>query len=336
MLLFVLSINFAMAAVAAAQLQDTSLVPASRFAGHNNTQSPTAARDALHRLLNRQVTCDPGYGLCPNGGCCPSSDDCCSNSDLCVEVGGRCCSDNQHTCSPDWNCCGAYCSPVSGQCCTTGYYCPDGWWCVLYSGEQYCCDGLGCQGTYNPQYVAVPTITGINLQAPTNAAGGGGTSAPAPTGGSEASSTSVPPPASSTNAYPTTEPPSATTAVVYMNYYFTITWSYESYYYTGTADYEYTWRTIYDSTTVSFYCSDYTDASYSAEMYSITQNFPTPTDAALPSFTSSVAAATATGSRGTGSSSSGLTAGASGLLQGCTSGYLGSIVVGCLLLSLVL
>jgi hypothetical protein len=170
-----LSIVFAVA-VTATLLHDISLAPASRFAGHNNSQIPTAARDVFNRLLNRQVACDPGYGLCPNGGCCLTTENCCSTADLCVEVGGKCCSDNQHTCSPDWNCCGSYCSPVGEQCCTTGYYCPNGWWCVLYSGEQHCCSGLECLGTYNPMYQATPTITAVNLQAPTNVAGSGSSS----------------------------------------------------------------------------------------------------------------------------------------------------------------
>jgi hypothetical protein len=60
---FVLSIVFAVAATATL-LHDISLAPASCFAGHNNSQVPTAARDVFNRLLNRQVTCDPGYGLC--------------------------------------------------------------------------------------------------------------------------------------------------------------------------------------------------------------------------------------------------------------------------------
>jgi len=166
---FVLSTVFAVATTATL-LHDIPLAPALRFAGHNNSQVPTAARDVFSRLLNRQVTCPPSYGLCTNGKCCPTTDNCCTNSDLCVEAGGRCCSDNQHTCLPDWNCCGGYCSPVNEQCCTTGYYCPNGWWCVLYSGQQYCCDGLGCLGTYNPMYQAVPTITAPDLRTPTSAA----------------------------------------------------------------------------------------------------------------------------------------------------------------------
>jgi hypothetical protein len=44
----------------------------------------------------------------------------------CVEVGGTCFSDNQHTCPPDWSCCGSYCLLVGEQCCMTGYYCPNG------------------------------------------------------------------------------------------------------------------------------------------------------------------------------------------------------------------
>jgi hypothetical protein len=323
-MLYFVFITILSVAAATTPLQGSFLAPASQFAGHHDPQSPTAAQDALHRLLNRQVTCDPGYGLCSNGRCCPSTDSCCSNSDLCVQVGGYCCSDNQHTCPPGWDCCGAYCSPVGSQCCATGYYCPNGWWCVLYSGAQYCCYGLACLGTYNPQYLAAPTITGNNLLAPTNAAGGSGTNAPAPTSSS------------------TTEPPSAPTAVVYMDYYFTITWSYESYYYTGTAEWEYASQLKYDSTTVSFYCSDYQDASYSADMYSMTENFPTPTNAALPSFTNSVAAATTSanaggGSGGSSSSSSGApSTGASGLWQGCTSSYVKWFVVSCFLVNLVL
>ena len=346
MLCLVLGTVFSIVA-AATKLQDTVLVPASHFSGHKNTQVPSVARDVLNTLLNRQVTCDPGYGLCPNGGCCPSTDNCCSNADLCVEVGGSCCNDNLHTCPPDWNCCGGYCSPVGGQCCTTGYYCPDGWWCVLYSGAQYCCYGLSCTGTYNPQYHAVPTITANNLQTPTNAAGGGSASAPAPTGGSEPSSTYLPPPGSSKSSfpsYPATEPPSATTpAVVYKNYYFTVTWSYESYYYTGTAEYGYTWQMRYDSTTVSFYCSDYDDAGYSADMYSLTEDFPTPTAAALPSFTNSAVSATASGigatataSGGSGvSSTGGPVAGALRLWQDTTARFLGFVVMCCVLLHLV-
>jgi hypothetical protein len=83
---------------------------------------------------------------------------------------------------------------------------------------------------------------------------------------------------------------------------------------------------------------------------SMTENFPTSTDAALPSFTNSVPAATATttglgasatGSQGTGggggsSSSSGAMAGPSSLWQDCASRYLGVIIVSCLLLHLVL
>jgi hypothetical protein len=206
---------------------------------------------------------------------------------------------------------------------------------VLYSGEQYCCYGLGCLGTYNPQYVAVQTITGFNLVAPTNGAGGGGASSAAPSGGSEASSTYVPPPGSGTTPYPTTKPPSAATATVYKNYYFTVTWSYESYYYTGKAEWEYTWQTKYDSTTVSFYCSDNEDASYSAEMYSLTENFPTPTNAALPSFTSSVAAATATAT-GFGAVSGGSSSGTMAGPSNCAGRYLGLIIVSCLLVNLVL
>lgn len=325
-----LLLNSILAATATAtQLQDTSLISASQFTGHNSTQSPLAALGVLHGLLNRQSTCDPGYGLCPGGGCCPLADNCCTNSDFCVQAGGECCSDNTHTCPPGWNCCVEYCSPVNGQCCTTGYYCPDDSWCVLYSGEQFCCYDLTCLGTYNPQYVAVPTITAPNLQVPTNAAGGSGSSV---SGGPEASSTNLPP--------STTEPPSATTAVVYQYYYFTITWSYTSSYYpaTDTVDYEYTWQIIYTSTTVSFYCSDYADASYSASEYSETENFPTPTNAALPSFTNSMATATttATGSAGAGGSSSGPVAGALSQWQGCTSRYLGLIFASCLLLNLVL
>lgn len=324
-----LSIIFAVAATATL-LQDISLVPASRFAGHNNTQVPTAARDVLNRLLNRQLTCDPGYGLCPGGGCCPTDENCCSSADLCVEVGGTCCSDNQHTCSPDWNCCGGYCSPVGGQCCTTGYYCPDGWWCVLYSGDQYCCYGLDCEGTYNPMYHAVPTITAVNLQAPTNAAGSGSESA----GGSGTPSTY-------TSSDLTTEPPSVATATAYMYYTFTVTWSYDSYYYTGTADWDYTWSTKYDSTTVSFYGSDYDDASYSAEIYSDTETFPTPTNAALPD-TNPLATATgitssATGGVGSGGSSSGgLSAGTPGVWQSCTQWFVGVFVGSCVLLNLLL
>jgi hypothetical protein len=169
---FVLGIVFAVAATATL-IHDISLAPASRFAGFNNSQVPTASRDVFNRLLNRQATCDPGYGLCSNGGCCLMTENCCTDAKLCVEVGGKCCSDNEHTCSPDWNCCGGYCSPVNGQCCTTGYYCPNGRWCVLYSGQQYCCNGLECLGTYNPMFQAVPTITASDLRAPTGAAGSG-------------------------------------------------------------------------------------------------------------------------------------------------------------------
>lgn len=192
---------------------------------------------------------------------------------------------------------------------------------MLYSGEQYCCYGLGCLGSYNPQYVAVPTITGNNLVAPTNGGGGGDASSPAPSGGSGASSTYA----------PTTEPPSAATATVYKNYYFTITWSYDSYYYTGTAEWEYTWQVKYDSTTVSFYCSDYEDASSSAEMYSMTENFPT------PSFTNTMATATATATGfGAGSGGTGSSSGAMAGTSNCVGMYLGLIIVTCLLVNLVL
>jgi hypothetical protein len=200
---------------------------------------------------------------------------------------------------------------------------------VLYSGAQYCCEDLECSGTYNPQFLAAPTITGINLVAPTNQAGGSSTTAPAPAGGSAASSTYLPP-ADSSSA------PSAPTSVVYIEYYFTITWSYASYYYTGTAEWEYTSQLEYDSTTVSFYCSDSQDASYSADMYSVTENFPTPTDAALPSFTNSVAAATTTASGGSGGGSGLSSSGASGLWQGCISSFVKWFIVSCFLLNLVL
>ena len=30
-------------------------------------------------LRARQVTCDPGFGLCRTGGCCPVGGDCCSD-----------------------------------------------------------------------------------------------------------------------------------------------------------------------------------------------------------------------------------------------------------------
>ena len=374
---FVLSIIFAVTATATATLrQDISLVPASRFAGHTNKQVPLAARDVLNKHISRQLTCDPGYGLCHNG-CCPTTDDCCSNADLCVEVGGACC--QTYTCPSNWDCCAGYCSPLSGQCCTTGYYCRNGEWCVLYSGQQYCCDGLGCLGTYNPLYQTVPTITVNTLQAPTNGAGSGSASAPPPppppTGASATSSTHVTPPnstteppsaassthvtlpnstteppsaASSTHVTPpnsATEPPSAAPTTVYRYYTFTVTWSYDSSYYTGPVFWDYTWSTDYDSTTVSFYCTDYEDASYSVVMYSITEDFPTPTNAALPStnpLATTTATATgisssATGGTGSGISSSGrLSASAPGQWQSSTQWFVGVICGSCLLLNLLL
>jgi hypothetical protein len=67
-------------------------------------------------------------------------------------------------------------------------------------------------------YQATPTITAVNLRAPTNVAGSG------------SSSTYVTPLGS------TTEPPPAVADTVYMYYAFTVTWSYDSYYFTGIAD----------------------------------------------------------------------------------------------------
>jgi hypothetical protein len=180
-------------------------------------------------------------------------------------------------------------------------------------------------------YLAIPTITAVNLQAPTNVAGSGSESA----GGSGTSSTY-------TNSDLTTEPPSAATTTVYTYYTFTVTWSYNSYYYTGTADWDYTWSTKYDSTTVSFYCSDYADASSSAEIYSDTEAFPTPTNAALLS-TNPLATATttgiglsATGGVGSGSSGGGLSAGTPGSWQSCTQWFMGVFVGSCVLLNLLL
>jgi hypothetical protein len=53
---FVLSTVFVVATTATL-LHDIPLAPALRFASHNNSQVPTAARDIFSRFLNHQVTC---------------------------------------------------------------------------------------------------------------------------------------------------------------------------------------------------------------------------------------------------------------------------------------
>ncbi|KAF5393467.1 hypothetical protein D9757_000471 [Collybiopsis confluens] len=39
----------------------------------------------IRGLLGRQEFCDPGYGLCSNGGCCPLGGECCQQNGCCLE-----------------------------------------------------------------------------------------------------------------------------------------------------------------------------------------------------------------------------------------------------------
>jgi hypothetical protein len=72
-------------------------------------------------------------------------------------------------------------------------------------------------------------------------------------------------------------------------------------------------------------------------MYSMTENFPTPTNAALPSFTNTMATATATATGfGAGSGGTGSSSGAMAGTSNCAGMYLGLIIVTCLLVNLVL
>lgn len=49
----ILSLAAAVVVATTSPFQGSTLVPASQFAGHNNTQSLIAAQDALHGLLDR-------------------------------------------------------------------------------------------------------------------------------------------------------------------------------------------------------------------------------------------------------------------------------------------
>jgi len=102
-------------------------------------------RSVLDVLLNRQLSCDPGYGYCANlGGCCPDEDTCCGYG-YCLEPQNACCPNGP--CQPGTTCCGYnHCHPTGTECCGDESYCEAGNICVLIEGYSYdvCCTDLDC------------------------------------------------------------------------------------------------------------------------------------------------------------------------------------------------
>ncbi|KAH8807764.1 hypothetical protein F5884DRAFT_346346 [Xylogone sp. PMI_703] len=222
-------------------------------------------------LGKRYLTCDPGYGLCPDDGCCPLSDGCCptggccplgqkccSNNDYCLkDPGGVCCSGG--TCRSGWHCCASdSCYPTGGQCCSDGNYCSPGNICVLFDGEHLCCTDLSC--------------TAAVVDGSTSYVGGG----PA----------TNPPILSAGPTGPTTGVQHTATAVHSQYYYFTITWYYYSFFWTFIEEVTTTITTttstrVTTTTEVSVYAGDGSAATSSFRRLSSTLSLPTPTDATV-------------------------------------------------------
>lgn len=97
-------------------------------------------------------------GCCDDGTCVTSSQTCCAGGGACG-TGKQCCDDGCHpedntccigggSCEPGRDCCGnGRCSPIGGECCQDGSGCDAGLHCVIYDGEQRCCEDLSCSGS---------------------------------------------------------------------------------------------------------------------------------------------------------------------------------------------
>ena len=93
--------------------------------------------------------CDDGTCIsgsqecCLDGGACDEGLQCCING--CAPQGAQCCSDGDYHCDPGYQCCGnGKCAPDDGECCADGSVCDSGLLCVIYDGEQACCEDLSC------------------------------------------------------------------------------------------------------------------------------------------------------------------------------------------------
>jgi len=94
--------------------------------------------------LEKRQYCDPGYGYCDFGRCCPADSLCCSYG-YCIPQGKNCCPGG--ACDADEDCCSTnYCIPSGSQCCKDGSYCPRGNNCYLVPGYSSlkCCTDNQC------------------------------------------------------------------------------------------------------------------------------------------------------------------------------------------------
>lgn len=132
----------------------------------------SSAASVKRTLLGIRQTCSAGYGYCSDSGrCCPDDgsgaccDDgtCTSGAQSCCTGGGacdeglqcctngcapedaECCADGDYHCESGFQCCGGgICAPIDGECCADGSVCDSGLLCVIYDGQQTCCEDLSC------------------------------------------------------------------------------------------------------------------------------------------------------------------------------------------------
>ncbi|KAJ6471441.1 hypothetical protein C8R45DRAFT_1014388 [Mycena sanguinolenta] len=98
-------------------------------------------------LLVRQ-SCEPGFGACSNGGCCPVGGDCCAN-DGCCDAGEWCYAAGCCLLSED-GCDNKGCCDIGDNCCEGGSCCASSDYCAVVDGVQGCCEnGKVCTGTSN-------------------------------------------------------------------------------------------------------------------------------------------------------------------------------------------
>ncbi|KAF7373058.1 hypothetical protein MSAN_00513300 [Mycena sanguinolenta] len=98
-------------------------------------------------LLVRQ-SCEPGYGGCSDGGCCPIGGDCCASGGCC-DTGEWCYSDFCCLLS-ETGCDNKGCCDVGDNCCEGGSCCASSDYCAVVDGVQGCCEiGKTCTGSSN-------------------------------------------------------------------------------------------------------------------------------------------------------------------------------------------
>ncbi|KAJ6456893.1 hypothetical protein C8R45DRAFT_1185006, partial [Mycena sanguinolenta] len=112
-------------------------------------------------LLVRQ-SCDPGYGLCSNGRCCPVGGDCCANGDCC-DAGEWCYAGSltplvsiaklialQPSAACGRRMVAIGCCDIGDNCCEGGSCCVSSDYCTVANGVSGCCEnGKVCTGISN-------------------------------------------------------------------------------------------------------------------------------------------------------------------------------------------